>query len=96
MTLAEKIAGLSPENRELVERQAEELIAQERARRAKSSPKRPAQIGNGRPVRLVVKPCYFRKAGRVGVVRRYVRQFRRGSLTRTRGVGHRRRLSMVR
>ena len=69
ITLAEKIASLSPERRKRVEERANELIAQERSRRAGELTKRRRVSGKGRRFAVVVKRCYARKASATGVKR---------------------------
>ena len=90
-TLAEKMASLTPERRARVEKRANELIAEERARRAKRGAKRLLTPGNGRRVHTSVKPYYVCKAVRIGVNKRSFRAIRRSRRT-----GYRRYLRVAR
>ena len=94
-TLTEKIASLSPEHRELVERRAEELISEERAKRAKRIRRR-IFVGNGRTVGLHVKFHDVRKVAILGAGSRGSHQLRRFGRARSRGAGHRRYLGVLR
>ena len=98
-TLAEKIASLSPEHREMVERKAKELIAQERDRRARKAGvllKHRLSVVKGQRFVLVAKRSYVRKASVGGVRKRGYIQVRRVGLDRLQGAGHRRYLSVLR
>lgn len=98
-TLAEKIASLSPEHREMVELKAKELIAQEQARRvrkARAFLKRRLSVEKGQSFVLVAKYSYVRKAGVSGVRKRGYIQVRRVGRDRLRGADHRRYLSVLR
>lgn len=90
-TLAEKIASLSPERRARVEERANELITQERARRAKRGAKRLLTSGSGRRVHTFVKPYYVCRAVKIRVNKRSFRTIRR-----SRRAGYRRYVSVAR
>ena len=95
-TLAEKIASLSPELREMVEREAEELIAQERARRAGLLSKRRSASGKSRRSGQAAKYSYASNVGVTGLSKRVYRQARRAGRGRLRRAGHRRYLIVAR
>ncbi len=96
ITLAEKMASLSPEHRARVEGRAEELIAQERARRAKQGSKRSLARVNSLRIHASAKPCYGRKAAKFTMGKRSFRRIRRAPGRRLRGAGYRRCFSAAR
>ena len=92
ITLAEKMAGLSPERRKRVEERANELIAQEHARRARRATKRAGAPGNGLRCHAFGKPYYARKAVKIQIGKRSFRGIRR----RSRSMGYRRLVNLAR
>ena len=96
-TLAEKLASLDAERRNKVEERANELIAEERIRRAKLGTKRKAvPSGSGMRVQLSSRPRYLRSTGKLSIAKRRYKGGRRVAGGRSRGIGHRRYVSVPR
>ena len=97
-TLAEKLASLNAERRNKVEERANELIAEEeRIRRAKLGTKRKAvSSGSGMRVQLSSRPRYLRSTGNLSIAKRRYKGGRRVAGGRSRGIGHRRYVSVTR
>ena len=95
-TLSEMIARLSPERRQRVEARANQLIAEERARRAKHGAKQNPTPGNGRRVHAFGKPSYARKAMKIEIGKRSFRGIRRATGRRSRTTGYPRYVSLAR
>ncbi len=97
-TLAEKIASLDAERRNKVEKRAIELITEEeRIRRARLEIKRKAvSSSSGVRVQLSSKPRYLRNTGRLSIAKRRSKGGRRIVGGRSRGIGHRRYVSVSR
>lgn len=95
-TLAEKLASLEAERRNKVEERANELIAEERIRRAKLGTKRKAVSNSSVRFQLSSKPRYLRNTGRLSIAKRRYKGSRRVAGGRSRGIGHRRYVSVPR
>ena len=97
ITLAEKLASLDAERRNKVEERANELIVEERIRRAKLGTKRKAvSSGSGMRVQLSSRPRYLRSTGKLSIAKRRYKSGRRVAGGRSRGIGHRRYVSVPR
>ena len=94
-TLAEKMTTLNPERRAWVQERADELIAQERTRRARQGTGH-VNSDYGPRVHTFVRRNHVRKAVKFTMGKRSFRGIRRPPGRRSRGSGYRRYVSVAR